>query len=174
MTYLYNFDPDIFISYSHGPLVEDRTPLRDWTQSLIRRLLLSAVALDAGNSTASIFGLTPQKIDPTAFLTDDLKVKASRCGVLMIVMSGRYLESSWCGDELQWFEQQVNDRAGANGRIFVLRAQQTDTALWPKFLLDARGYPLVGFSFYDPQTGNPWDYPDLKVPSADFGRELSH
>ena len=51
------------------------------------------------------------EIDPTAHLTDD-KGKASACGVLMIVMSERYLRSSWCRDELEWFRKQIEDRAG--------------------------------------------------------------
>ena len=155
------FDPDIFVSYSHGPLVEDRAPLRDWTQSVIRRLRY-LLSLDQEFDGLRLW-MDPQT-DPTAFLTDDLKAKASGCGVLMIVMSGRYLESSWCQDELEWFKQQVHDRARAAGRIFVLRAQRTDTSLWPDFLRDARGHALMGFSFYDPETGQPWYYPDLKEP----------
>jgi hypothetical protein len=90
--------------------------------------------------------MDPQ-IDPTAYLTPDLKAKASACGMLMIVMSKRYLTSSWCQDELAWFKQQVQDRFGANGRVFVIRAQDTDTSVWPDFLRDERGYALVGFSF---------------------------
>jgi hypothetical protein len=165
-----DFDPDIFVSYSHGRLFEGRAPLRDWTRALIRRLeyLLS---LDTEFDDLKLW-MDPQ-IDPTAFLTDDLKAKASACGVLMIVMSDRYIESSWCGDELEWFKQRVHDRASATGRVFVLRAQKIDTALWPTFLRDERGHALVGFSFYDPESGSPWDYPDLREPNADFGRELS-
>ena len=32
---------------------------------------------------------------------------------------------------------------------------------------------MTGFSFYDPENGYPWDYPDLKAPNAEFGKELS-
>jgi hypothetical protein len=115
--------------------------------------------------------MDPQ-IDPTKYLTPELKAKASACGVLMIVMSKRYLKSSWCQDELSWFKQQVQDRASANGRVFVIGVQDTNTSLWPDFLRDERGHALVGFSFFDPETGYPWDYPDLREPNAQFGKEL--
>ena len=42
-------------------------------------------------------------------------------------MSKRYLASSWCRDELEWFRKQIQDRAGEPGRVFVIRAQPTDT-----------------------------------------------
>ena len=90
----------------------------------------------------------------------------------MIVMSKHYLESSWCKDEREWFRKQIEARPGDSGRVFVLRAQKTNTALWPDFLRDERGHAVPGFSFYDPQNGYPWDYPDLRAPNADFGKEL--
>ena len=124
-----NFDPDVFVSYSHGHLIEGRAPLRDRTLSLIRRLryLLSLET----EFDDLISGWTLRSIRPPS----DRRVegKGGPCGVLMIVMSNRYLKSSWCKDELEWFKQQVQDRAGASGRVFVLRAQKTDTALWPDF-----------------------------------------
>ena len=95
------------------------------------------------------------EIDPTAYLTDDLREKASACGVLMIVMSKRYLKSSWCDDELEWFKEQVEGRAGRGGRVFVIHAQKTDESLWPDFLRDERGHAMMGFSFYDPESGIP-------------------
>ena len=100
MSYLApDFDPDVFVSYSHGDPEGGRAPLRDWSQALVRRLKDGLHALE------------------TEF--DDLKVwmdpdigKASACGILMIVMSKRYLKSSWCKDELEWFRKQFEGRAG--------------------------------------------------------------
>jgi hypothetical protein len=171
MSYLApQFDPDIFVSYSHGVPRAGKAPLRDWTQALIRRLKDHIRSLETEFDGLRLW-MDPD-IDPTVYLTPDLKAKANACGVLMIVMSKRYLESSWCKDELTWFKQQVQDRVGANGRIFVLRAQATDTSLWPGFLCDERGQGLMGFSFFDPETGYPWDFPDLREPNAEFGKEL--
>ena len=159
-----HFDPDVFVSYSHGDPIEGRAPLRDWTRALVRRLQDQIHSLETEFDGLHIW-MDPE-VDPTAFLTDELKGKASGCGVLMIVMSNRYLRSSWCKDELDWFKKQFEGRATDGGRLFVLRGQKTDEGLWPEFLRDARGQAQTGFSFYDPESGYPLHYPDLREPSA--------
>jgi len=87
-------------------------------------------------------------------------------------MSNRYLASRWCRDELKWFRKQIRDRAGEPGRVFVIRAQRTDTAAWPDFLRDERGSAMPGFSFYDPENGVPWGWPDLRETPRDFVKEM--
>jgi len=171
MSYLLpHFEPDVFVSYSHGHPSEGRAPLRDWTQALIRKLGDQLRSLETEFKGLHLW--MDLENDPTAKLTDELRKVVSTSGVLMIVMSKHYLESSWCKDELEWFRNQIEARPGESGRVFVLRAQDTGTAHWPDFLRDERGYTLPGFSFYDPQNGYPWDYPDLKAPNAEFGKEL--
>jgi hypothetical protein len=171
MSYLApHFDPDIFVSYSHGDPIGGHAPLRDWTQALIGRLEQGLHALETEFDDLHLF-IDP-KIDPTAQLSDDLKGKARACGVLMIVMSKRYLESRWCKDELAWFGEQIQDRTGSSGRVFVIRAQETDTSQWPEFLRDSRGYAMTGFSFYDPENGEPWGF-QLREPGDDYFKELT-
>ncbi len=165
-----DFDPDVFVSYSHGDPIGGRAPLRDWTRALIRKLEDQLHSLETEFDKLRLW-MDPL-IDPTAKLTEELRAKASASGVLMIVMSNRYLKSSWCKDELEWFRKQVEARPGESGRVFVLRAQKTDTTLWPEFFRDERGNVMTGFSFYDPETGFPWDYPDLNEPNAEFRMEL--
>ena len=50
MTYLApHFDPDVFVSYSHGdPRADNCSPLKDWTQTLIRRLESEVDGYSAG------------------------------------------------------------------------------------------------------------------------------
>jgi TIR domain len=112
------------------------------------------------------------KQDPTAKLTDELRDKASGCAVLMIVISNRYLKSSWCRAELEWFRAQVQARPGDSGRVFVLRAQKTDESLWPEFLRDSRDHAMTGFTFHDPKVGDPWGF-QLERPGDEFFKELA-
>jgi TIR domain-containing protein len=116
------FDPDVFVSYSHGDPIEGRAPLRDWTQALIQRLQDRLHALETEFDDLRLW-MDPL-VDPTADLTEELREKASASGVLMIVMSNRYLKSSWCKKEADWFREQFDQRTGERGRVFVLHAQK--------------------------------------------------
>jgi hypothetical protein len=166
-----HFDPDVFVSYSHGdPRGGGDSPLKSWTQALIRRLEQEILCLDTEFDDLKLW--IDREIDPTAHLTEELRAKVGASGVLMIVMSRRYLGSSWCRDEVDWFRKQIRDRAGDFGRVFVIRAQATDESQWPEFLRDERGYAMPGFSFHDPETGYPLGWPDLSVVSRDFVKEL--
>jgi hypothetical protein len=164
-----HFDPDVFVSYSHGKPTGSRAPLRDWTHALMVRLKDGLRDLRAEFDDLDIW-MDPD-IDPTAQLTDELKGKAGACGVLMIVMSERYLRSRWCQDELDWFKEQIKDRTGTGGRVFVIKAQETDRSQWPDFLRDQRGHAMTGFSFYDPDSGDPWGF-QLQEPNDDYFKEL--
>jgi TIR domain len=164
-----HFDPDVFVSYSHGDPLGDRAPLRDWTRALIRRLNDRLHALETEFDGLKIW-MDPD-IDPTAYLTPELKAKASASGVLIVVMSKRYLKSSWCSDEREWFQKQSEGRAGDVGRLFVIRAQETDVNLWPEFLRDERGHGIPGFVFYDPDDGTPLSF-ELREPNDDYFKAL--
>ena len=164
-----HFEPDVFVSYSHGDPRGGRAPLRDWTQALIRRLNDRLHALETEFDDLRIW-MDPE-IDPTADLTSEIRTKVSACGVLMIVMSKRYLTSSWCGDEREWFQKQFEGRAGDIGRVFVIRAQETDANLWPDFLRDERGHGLPGFTFHDPDDGSPLSF-ELREPNDEYFKAL--
>jgi TIR domain len=164
-----HFDPDVFVSYSHGDPRDGRAPLRDWTQALIRRLNDRLRSLETEFDDLRIW-MDPD-IDPTVYLTPDLREKAGASGVLMIVMSKRYLKSSWCGDELAWFKEQIQDRSSTGGRVFVIRAQETEISLWPDFLRDERGHAIPGFPFYDPKDNAPLSF-ELREPNDDYFKAL--
>ena len=166
-----HFDPDVFVSYSHGDPIEGRAPLRDWTQALIRRLRDRLHSLETEFDDLHLW-MDPE-LDPTADLTSELRDKASGCAALVIVMSKRYLKSQWCDKEREWFRQQVDSRAAQVGRVFVIHAQKTDLKLWPEFLLDGSGNArMTGFSFFDPKDGFPLDF-QLREPNDDYFRELA-
>jgi hypothetical protein len=164
-----DFDPDVFVSYSHGDPLGGRAPLRDWTRGLIHRLNDRLHALETEFDDLKIW--MDDEIDPSAYLTPEIREKASSSGVLMIVMSKRYLKSSWCGDEREWFRKQFEGRAGDVGRLFVVRAQETDVSLWPDFLRDERGHAIPGFVFHDPDDGTPLSF-ELKEPNDDYFKAL--
>jgi hypothetical protein len=146
MSYLMHFDLDIFVSYAHGDPSDEESPLKAWTQALVRKLESQIRAIDPEFKELKLW--IDHKLDPTALLSDELQEKVGGSGLLMIVMSKWYLTSDWCRDELGWFRRQVHGRTVAGGRVFIIRAQETDTNRWPNFLRDRRGHAILGFAFH--------------------------
>jgi hypothetical protein len=166
-----HFQYDAFVSYSHGVSgAENDAPLKDWTLELIRRLETDIRAVDTEFDDLHIW--RDEQIDPTAHLSEELRGKVKSAGILMIVMSPRYLVSTWCRDELEWFKQQVEDRARDQGRVFVIRALPTDEATWPRFLRDMRGQALPGFQFHDRQDSMPYGWRGVGTNRDAYVKEL--
>ncbi|HXF89249.1 MAG TPA: toll/interleukin-1 receptor domain-containing protein [Xanthobacteraceae bacterium] len=168
-----HFEYDVFVSYSHGnpnPRAGDDLPLKTWTNELIRDLEEDSRTIDPEFRDLHIW--CDEQIDPTMQLSDELRRKVTNSCVLMIVMSPWYLRSNWCRDELEWFRQQVQDRAREQGRIFVVRAMPTDEKTWPDFLCDDRGHPLVGFPFHDPQEPTPYGWRGTRENNEAYVRQL--
>jgi hypothetical protein len=166
-----HFEYDVFVSYSHGVQgSETNAPLKDWTLELIRRLETDIRAVDTEFDDLYIW--RDEQIDPTIHLSDELRGKVESSGVLMIVMSPRYLASTWCKNELEWFRQQVNDRARDQGRVFVIRALPTEEKSWPDFLRDTHGHALPGFQFHDKQDSMPYGWRGSDENRKSYVREL--
>jgi TIR domain len=166
-----HFEYDVFVSYSHGVIGrESDAPLRDWTLDLINRLETDIRAVDT--EFDNLFVWRDEGIDPTIQLTDELRGKVKSSGILLIVMSPRYLASSWCKDELEWFRQQIQERERDQGRVFVVRALRTDENQWPEFLRDTRGNTLIGFMFHDNQNSMPFGWRGSAANHEAYVREL--
>lgn len=87
--------------------------------------------------------------------SDELKKEVTAAEYLLILMSGRYLDSEFCGKELDWFRERfTDDRSAALKRTFVIVLEEkVKTQHWrtflesperPKFveLFDEEGKPL--------------------------------
>ena len=165
------FEYDVFVSYSHGVQGgEGDAPLKDWTLELIRSLETDIRAVDTEFDDLRIW--RDEQIDPTIHLSDELRGKVRNSGILMIVMSPRYLASTWCKDELEWFRQQVQERERDQGRVFVVRALRTDENRWPDFLRDTRGHAMCGFPFHDKQDSMPYGWRGSGENREGYVREL--
>jgi hypothetical protein len=156
MGYLQDYEHDIFVSYAHSEA------LNDWSKRLVdeaRKL----VAAGLGMRQAKDVDLwMDYKIRGNEQLTRQLRDKVEKSGILLVLMSEWYLESSWCRDELGWFFDVVRQKQ-AEQPVFVVRVRATDHDLWPDVFKDDRGHALVGYDFVraaeDDSLGLPKGYP---------------
>ena len=166
-----HFQFDAFVSYSWGdPGRVGDSPLKRWTNTLVSELNSEILAVDPEFDQLSIWH--DMEIDPTADMTDTLREHVRASGILVIVMSPRYLKSKWCTEELGWFREQIQDRSRDQGRVFVIRQLPTNEAEWPDFLRDQRGNAPVGFRFHDPQNNMPYGWRGVQESDKDFVQEL--
>jgi hypothetical protein len=169
-----HFEYDIFVSYTHArapgvPL----PPLKQWTNAFIDCLKPGITSLFTEFDHLRIWD--DRRVDPTASLTEDIQTAVERSCLLMIVMSPRYLESSWCNKELEWFQGQIKERRKGPGRIFVVRAVSTNHERWPNYLRDLDGHADLGFFFHrdtDEENVEPFGFPSLIERNEDFYRAL--
>jgi hypothetical protein len=155
MGYLSDYEHDIFVSYAHSEL-------NDWSKRLVddaRRFVATGLGLRQANQVDLWMDY---KISGNQPLTEQLRAKVERSGVLLVLMSEWYLESSWCRDEVEWFLKTVRHKR-AGRPIFVVRVRSTDHAAWPKLFKDERDHPLIGYDFVrdaeDNALGLPKGYP---------------
>jgi TIR domain len=156
MGYLRDYGHDIFVSYAHSD------PLKEWCACLIketRELVANGLGLRQGEQVGLWWD---HRISGNAHLSDQLREEIERSGLLLVLMSDLYLQSTWCRDELQWFVDTVARMRSAR-RIFVVRIRSTDAHLWPSVFKDDRGHPLIGYDFVrdveDDNLGVPKGFP---------------
>jgi hypothetical protein len=95
MPFLPFFEHDVFVAYSQGE--EGETTLKDWTLTLIDDLEANIRAVDVEFDQLDIWRHAQ---DASIRTCDNARAKVERSGILMIVMSPRFLASSWCRDEV--------------------------------------------------------------------------
>jgi hypothetical protein len=141
------FEHDIFVSYAHGRAERQGVKgLKHWSERLKDQLEFWIKDLKLEFDDLDIF--IDKQLDPTQPLTDLLRGHVSSSGLLLVIMSERYLSSAWCTDERDWFEAEVKRRGVSGGVVLVVRAQPTDHDLWPACLKDERGHVVLGFQFH--------------------------
>ena len=166
------FQHDVFVSYAHGP----NDKLKDWSHYLVNELEDNISSFEIEFSgLIDIF--IDRDLDPTRRLTDQLEGKIKGSGLLLVIMSDHYLRSSWCNDELEWFEKELKASQKDGGLILVVRTHPTDHAAWPDCLKDDQGHPFIGFQFHPKPEKNggivfPFGWPMPLASDREYYKEL--
>src|SRR5690348_3102553 len=114
------FAHDIFVSYAHGRADRHGVKrLKHWSERLKDELKFEIVDLAPEFDPLDVF--IDEQLDPTQPLTDLVRGHVSSSGLLLVIMSERYLSSAWCTDERDWFAAEVNRRGISGGVVLVVR-----------------------------------------------------
>ena len=181
---------DVFVSYSHGktPPGIAETQLKAWTRAFVAALredLHYAISNRAKEKCAS--GVPAEAlgeaeiwydiddVDGNDYLTDQLSGGVRDSALLLIIMTTDYLNSRWCREERQWFEEELHRRGQGVRNVFVLKAMPTDASRWPGRLKDVKDEIVPGYTFYpenvQPNVARPFGWP---VPTDSKTRREFH
>jgi hypothetical protein len=152
VTYLLNYQHDIFVSYAHGPLhVGNEDPLSKWSLRLKKDLyeeIMTSLGTKDPNRKLNIW--MDESLAGNQPVTDTIKPAVERSALLVVIMSPYFFQGPWCTNEVRWFSEANSDRGGSKERIFVVRAIETDATAWPGTLRDSSGHQLTGYRFHPP------------------------
>jgi hypothetical protein len=177
VTYLPNFAHDIFVSYGRGPEAFGgrRDFLSKWTRKFVDDLA-SQLDIILGNKEASRrvdIWMDQSALQGNQPLSPELQKSIDQSALLLVVMSDYYLKSQWCKHELEWFNGRGSDKVV--GRVFVVKAFNTDRATWPG-ALRPEGSDLVGYPFYSTEsaddTGMPLGWPEPDESDKEYWKQL--
>jgi hypothetical protein len=144
------FESDVFISYAHLDNQELMEGHRGWVANFHRALEIRV---------SQLLGAHPQiwrdpKLKGSDFFENTLLERLKRVGVLLSVVSPRYLKSDWTRRELLEFWKNAEEAGGllVNGKSRVFKVMKTPV---PVEAQPAQLQKMLGYEFYriDPETG---------------------
>jgi len=116
--------PEVFISYAHADDQEMVKGAKGWVTTFADLLEKSVFPTgERGKRVWMDHRLESQRSVDSALAE---RLESAHCFVAM--MSPRYLESSWCRDEMDGFIQRRGGTAA--DRVFVVETKPTDRSLW--------------------------------------------
>jgi hypothetical protein len=142
MSYLTNYEDDIFISYAHRdnePLLEGQRGWIDNFHALLERRL------------RQLLGAEPAiwrdlRLHGNEYFADTLIEQIPKVAILISILSPSYINSTWCQRERSLFLQVAKRtggvRIGNKARIFRVEKTFVPREQYPPELQDTLGYPF--------------------------------
>jgi hypothetical protein len=138
MTFLTDFEHDVFISYAS---VDNHPPVNvptGWITTLAQELQ-RVLDIELGRSGRADIWMDYQ-LKSNDVLTDTLLNTLDRSATLLMVLSPGYLESEWCERERNIFLQKARQiNAEGKGRIFLVEKREMDWDEKPEEIRDIKG-----------------------------------
>jgi hypothetical protein len=153
-----SFEHDVFISYAH---IDNESPMPDgtgWVSNFHRAVEVRV---------AQLLGARPDvwrdpKLSGNDIFAETLVERLGRAALLLSVVSPSYVNSEWCGRELEAFVKASEDSGGIaiGDKTRIFKVVKTPPPA-EKSLPDLQ--PLLGYPFYqiNPETGRATEFSQM-------------
>ena len=159
--------PEVFISYAHADDHVMVDGAKGWVTTFADRLH-KAVNTKPGGSGTSVW--MDHRLEPQRAVDSALAERVGRADCFVALMSPRYLESSWCRDEMDGFIQRRGG-AAAN-RVFVIETLPTDRSRWHPAARSLVGVPFWAQDF-DEAAPMPLGWPVPQAEDRPYWKKLN-
>ncbi|MEO8109899.1 MAG: toll/interleukin-1 receptor domain-containing protein [Ginsengibacter sp.] len=145
MSYLANFQNDVFISYAHVDNAVRNQDEKGWVSQFYNELNFW-ITQRVGRSDKFKIWLDDRLSNNDVF-TDKIKEAIKNSALLITFSSNAYYASEYCLDELKWFYEntsKANPGLVINNmsRIYNIRLNKIENAQWPKECQGTTGYEM--------------------------------
>ncbi|MEM9264862.1 MAG: toll/interleukin-1 receptor domain-containing protein [Cyanobacteria bacterium P01_F01_bin.13] len=160
-----DFDKDLFISYAHIDNQSLMPEEEGWISTFHKALEIRL---------SQIRGVAPRiwrdlKLDGNDYFGDAILETLSSSGLLVSILSPRYLKSKWCMRELQTFCQVATEQTGGlkvgdnKSRLFKVVKTHVPREQFPTEFNDFIGYPFFEFG----EAGRPQEFDKIYGPELE-------
>lgn len=166
MSFLRDYEDDIFISYAHidnQPLVEGQ---KGWITSFHQAL---EIRLGQLLGDRPVFWRDESDLRGNDYFDDAIVIRLPKVAILLTVLTPRYVKSDWCRREVEEF-QRLAERTGGlrvadKSRIFKIVKTPVPPEQQPPEM-----QRLLGYEFFqtDPATGKPREFIFNSGPNVDI------
>lgn len=135
---------DIFISYTHYDNIPPGEGQKGWVDLFHKSLI--ALIEQYFEKSAKVW--RDPKLHGHDIIEESLRRRLSASGLLVTIVSPKYLRSRWCLRELRWFIKFMNQRGGVSvgskSRIFKVEKTKSEQERLPRAIKNV----VTGYNFY--------------------------
>lgn len=149
MSYLPDFQYDVFISYAHIDNSVRNQNDKGWVTQFYNELVFWITQRIGRSDKFKIWW--DEKLSDNHVFTNEIKDAIKNSALLITFSSNAYYESQYCIDELKWFYE--NTAKGKPGlsinnmyRIYNIRLNNIDNVKWPKECQGTTGYEMFSIA----------------------------
>ncbi len=138
MTFVPNYENDIFVSYAHVDNQVEPGADEGWVTTLVKGLK-TKLAQKLGRSDAYKLWIDPQ-LSRHVRITPQIMHTLKKTAILVVILSPGYVHSDWCQREKDTFLNFIKEKIRSGSRVFIVERDKIKDKERPPEFEELKGY----------------------------------